>query len=421
MRRGTNLPAIGGYNRTVVLDAIRRATDGASRSEVAERTGLSAQTVTNVARRLIDEGLVREGGTVIRGPGKPRTLLHLVAAGRLAVGVHVDPAVITAVLLDLEGAVLRHASSPTPSASRPDDVVALVARLVDGLIRDAGVDRSAVLGVGIAAPGPIDVAEGLVLDPPMLPRWRHVPLRSALATATGLPVLLEKDVTAAAVAELWFGDGGRRNLAFVYYGTGFGTGLVLGGEPVRGASSNAGDAGHIMVASRGRRCTCGRIGCVGELITPHALVRQAVEGGALAPGDVSDAALAEAAASGDAVDMRLIGEAFHALAARADAEDGPARRIVRAAARHLAHAVVIQVNLLDLDEVVCGGPFWQPISRVVLELLPEEVRRSPALIAKHPVRIVESAIGDDVAAVGAACLVLDNAFSPRPSAMLIRP
>ncbi len=275
MRRGTNLPAIGGYNRTVVLDAVRRAAEGASRSEVAERTGLSAQTVTNVTRRLIDEGLVREGGTVIRGPGKPRTLLHLVADGRFAVGVHVDPAVITSVLLDLEGTVLRHVSSPTPSASRPDEVVALVARLVDGLIADAGVDRQAVLGVGLAAPGPIDVGAGLVLDPPMLPRWRHVPLRSALSTATGLPVLLEKDVTAAAVAELWFGPGDRRHLAFVYYGTGFGTGLVLGGEPVRGASSNAGDAGHIMVASRGRRCTCGRVGCVGELITPHALVRQA--------------------------------------------------------------------------------------------------------------------------------------------------
>ncbi|OUD80991.1 Glucokinase [Clavibacter michiganensis subsp. michiganensis] len=207
MRRGTNLPAIGGYNRTVVLDAVRRAAEGASRSEVAERTGLSAQTVTNVTRRLIDEGLVREGGTVIRGPGKPRTLLHLVADGRFAVGVHVDPAVITSVLLDLEGTVLRHVSSPTPSASRPDEVVALVARLVDGLIADAGVDRQAVLGVGLAAPGPIDVGAGLVLDPPMLPRWRHVPLRSALSTATGLPVLLEKDVTAAAVAELWFGPG----------------------------------------------------------------------------------------------------------------------------------------------------------------------------------------------------------------------
>jgi predicted NBD/HSP70 family sugar kinase len=146
----------------------------------------------------------------------------------------------------------------------------------------------------------------------------------------------------------------------------------------------------------------------------------AVEGGVLGAGDVSVAALAEAAASGDAVDMRLIGEAFHALAARADAEDGPARRIVETAARHLARAIVIQVNLLDLDEVVCGGPFWHPIARLVLATLPEEVRRSPALIAKHPVRVVESAVGEDVAAVGAACLVLDNAFSPRPSAMLIR-
>nr|WP_316304669.1 AAA family ATPase [Clavibacter michiganensis] len=75
--------------------------------------------------------------------------------------VHVDPAVITSVLLDLEGTVLRHVSSPTPSASRPDEVVALVARLVDGLIADAGVDRQAVLGVGLAAPGPIDVGAGL--------------------------------------------------------------------------------------------------------------------------------------------------------------------------------------------------------------------------------------------------------------------
>jgi hypothetical protein len=68
---------------------------------------------------------------------------------------------------------------------------------------------------------------------------------------------------------------------------------------------------------------------------------------------------------------------------------------------------------------VFGGPFWQPISRVVLDVLPGAVRESPALIPKHPVRILESRIGDDVAAVGAACLVLDYAFSPRPSALLI--
>ena len=419
-RRGTNLPAVGGYNQAVVLDAVRRGPEGLSRTELAERTGLSPQTVTNVARRLLGAGLIREGETVVRGPGKPRTLLHLEARGRLAVGVHIDPAVATYVLLDLEGTVLQHASTPTPSASRPDDVVALVARSVDALIEAAGVDRGAVLGIGLAAPGPIDVDEGVVLDPPMLPHWRHVPLRRSLSEATGLPVLLEKDVTAAVVAELWSGrDDRRAHFAFVYYGTGYGTGLVVAGEPVRGSSSNAGDAGHMTVSDRGGPCSCGRVGCVGDLITPHALARRAVEEGVLRPSDVSGAALAEALTSGDDVDMRLIEEAFRALVARADAGDGAASGILRTAATDLARAVVVLVNLLDLDTVVFGGPFWAPISRHVLEVLPEAVRSSRALVPKHPVRLEESRIGDDVAAVGAACLVLDHAFSPRPSALLL--
>ncbi|WP_423922341.1 ROK family transcriptional regulator [Frigoribacterium sp. 2-23] len=421
MRRGTNLPAIGGYNQAVVLDAVRRQGEGLSRSEIATVTGLSAQTVTNVARRLLDLGLIREGGTVIDGPGKPRTLLQLVARGRFAVGVHIDPAVVTAVLLDLEGAVVEQRRVPTPSASDPAVVVDLIARTVDTLIDRSGVDADLVLGIGLASPGPIDVVEGVVLDPPMLPSWRHVRLRQALGEATGLPVLLEKDVTAAAVAELWSSGqaADRRDFAFVYYGTGFGTGLVIGGEPIRGASSNAGDAGHMTVSATGRRCGCGRVGCVGSLITPHELVRRAVEGGVLTGADLSEEARREAVASGDRVDMALIGEAFGVLAERARDGDGGARAIVDDAARHLARAVVVLVNLLDVDTIVFGGPFWDAVGAEVLSVLGPEVRESPALVVKHPIDLAVSAIGADVAAVGAACLVLDHAYSPRPSALLI--
>ncbi|WP_277959211.1 ROK family transcriptional regulator [Frigoribacterium faeni] len=423
MNRGTNLPAIAGYNRSVVLDAIRRESAGLSRTEIAGRTGLSPQAVTNVSRRLIEAGLIRESGTVISGPGKPRTMLQLESRGRFAVGVHIDPAVLTFVLLDLVGTVVAHARELTPSASEPDEVVALMARAIDGLVVTSGVDRDLLLGVGIASPGPVDIGPGLVLDPPMMPLWRHVPLRRALSEATGLPVLLEKDVTACAVAELWLSDGGageRSDFAFVYYGTGYGTGLVLGGDVLRGASANAGDSGHVMVDDHGHRCTCGRIGCVGELITPHALVREAAATGVLLEGDVSDEALAEAARSGDDVDMRRIDEAFGALVGKADLGDAGALGVLHGAGRHLARALVTIVNLLDLDEVVFGGPFWAPLSRHVLAVLPAALRDDPALIPKHPIRLVESSIGIDVAAVGAACLVLDQTFSPRPSALLIR-
>lgn len=411
MRTGTNLPAIGGYNQVVVLDAIRRAPGGLSRVELAERTGLSAQTIGNVSRRLLEAGLIRESGKVVNGPGKPRTMLELESRGSYAVGVHIDPAVITYVVLDLEGSVVSHSRMPTPSASHPDQVIELMAKSIQRLIDDSGVDRALVLGVGIASPGPIDVDAGIVLDPPMLPRWQHVPLRAALAEATGLPVLLEKDVTAAAVAELWFSQGATRaNFAFLYYGTGFGAGLVLGREAVRGASSNAGDAGHITVDPEGKTCVCGRRGCVGDLITPRTLVERAAEAGVFEAGELGE---------GDLSDMAEVSRAFHGLAVKAHDGNDAAIGILREAARDLARAVVVIVNLLDIDEIVFGGPFWDDGEEQFLEVLPAAVTLSAALVPKHSLRFERSEIGEDVAAVGAACLVLDYAFSPRPSAMLI--
>jgi len=412
VQTGTNLPAIGGYNQTVVLDAVRRHRSGLSRVELAQRTGLSAQTIGNVSRRLIESGLIRETGKLINGPGKPRTMLELEPQGRYAVGVHIDPAVITFVVLDLEGSVVGHSLARTPSAPDPEEVIELMARHIDELIASAGVDRDRVMGVGIASPGPIDLGAGVVLDPPMLRRWRDVPLRTALSQATGLPVLLEKDVTAAAVAELWFSASGKRsNFVFVYYGTGLGTGLVVGREPVRGASANAGDFGHIVVDEGGPRCICGDRGCVGMLVTPSAVVRDAVESGVL------DARFR--LSEDDAEEIAKTDRGFAALVALAEEGEEGALAVIRRAARRLARSIVVIINLLDLDEVILGGPFWGAIEPFMLQELAADVAASTALIPKHPITVVSSAIGADVAAIGAACLVLDHAFSPRPSAMLI--
>jgi predicted NBD/HSP70 family sugar kinase len=126
-----------------------------------------------------------------------------------------------------------------------------------------------------------------------------------------------------------------------------------------------------------------------------------------------------AAEAGDLDDVVDVDAAFSRLAALATAGDPGARAILTGAARALARAIVVIVNLLDIDEVIFGGPFWARISSVVLDALPDAVRDDPALLSTHPVRFVQSAIPVDVAAVGAATLVLDNTFSPRPSALLI--
>ena len=417
MRRGHNLLAVGDYNQAVILDLIRRASIGLSRVEIAEETGLSAQTVSNVARRLLDAGLVREAGKLIAGPGKPRTLLQLEATSRYAVGVHLDPTVVTFALLDLAGSIAADHRIPTPSATDPDLVVAVMAEEIRALLEREGVARAHVLGVGIAAPGPLDSSRGVLLDPPLFEGWKHVTLRDALADATGFPVVLEKDVTAAAVAELWVDSGTHRdNFAFLYYGTGLGIGLVVNHDVLRGASDNAGDMGHLMVQAGGPICSCGRRGCVGDLVVPHRLVQRAMAAGLLdAP--ASDAPLVDGPV--DHIDFDRTDRLFSKFTAAAARGETAAVAIVDDAAADIARALVSVVNLLDIDHVVCGGPFWSRIAPVMRERIERLVAEDPALIPRHPVVVESSSIGEDVAAVGAGCLVLDQTLSPRPSALLI--
>ncbi|WP_412872204.1 ROK family protein [Curtobacterium flaccumfaciens] len=423
-RRGANLPSIGGFNRTVVLDAVRRSPDGLSRVELAARTGLSAQTVSNVTRFLIEAGMIVESGTVVSGRGKPRTILRLEPGSRYAVGVHVDPAVVTYVLLDLAGTVVAASTTSTPTADDPSEVVRTIASAVDGLVADAGVAVDSVLGVGIASPGPIDVEAGIVVDPPFLPRWRDVPLRDALAEATGYPVLLEKDVTAAAVGEMFLaGESSARNFAFVYFGTGFGVGLVVDHEPLRGVGSNAGDAGHIMVdqgSLAGTPDGSGTRGEVGAAVAPDRLVRIARSRGLALSGGAAVAEADADADAADAADVDAVNAAWDELAAAIADGDDTAVTLAADAGTVMGNAVVLIVNLLDIDRVVFGGPFWSRIASAALPAARTAIVGSPLLVPKHAVQVVESDRGADVAAVGAACLVLDAALSPRASTLLIR-
>ncbi|MCU1422553.1 MAG: family transcriptional regulator [Microbacteriaceae bacterium] len=406
MARGTNLPAIGGFNQAVVLDLIRRTTLGLSRVEIAEKSGLAPQTISNASRRLIDEGLVVEAGKQITGPGKPRVILKLDPLSRYAVGVHLDPTIVTYVLLDLRGNVVAHDQARTPPAALPAEVVADVAAHIDALVDGAGISRDRLLGIGIAAPGPIDAERGVIVNPPLLEEWRDVPLRDAIAEATGLPVLLEKDVIAAAVAELWVaGDEARDDFVFFYLGTGIGVGLALEGEVLRGFSGNAGEGGTLVIPVAGlpeKR----RSEMLGHLATPQFLVEQAVDAGVLAEAP-------------DPHDLSAVDDAFSRLVELADAGDAGANSILERAAGFIASGLVSIVNLLDVNEVVFGGPAWSRFGHRYRELIADLVSESPDRTTRYRVKTRDSSVGEDVAAVGAACLVLDASLSPRPSALLI--
>lgn len=406
MRRGTNLPRMAGFNQTVILDVIRRADSGLTRAQLARRTGLSAQTVTNATRRLLEQGLVREEGEGTRlGPGRPGTLVHLDARGRYAIGVHLDPATMTFVILDLAGNAVAESHRPVPRPDQPDRVVEGIVGAIEALITSAGIDRTLLLGVGIASPGPIDVERGVVLDPPHLPGWDGVPLRDAVQAGTRLPVILDKDTIAAASAHLW-DPGVHRSSEFVFFylGTGVAMSLVIRDEVVRGASGNAGEAGHFVVDPTGPLCDCGKRGCLGAVLGLEILVQQ---------GRAAGVPLPEA---GDVVELD---QAFTALCAAADAGDARAAEVLETAGRRLGMGAVVITDLGDLDTVIVGGPLWSRMERHAMPALEKLVANHRVPSSEHSVAVLGSPLGSQVGAVGAGRLVLSQAFTPRTSDLLL--
>lgn len=405
MGKGSNLRTLGDFNQAVVLDAIRRSPHGRSRVELGELTGLTQQTMSNIARKLLQAELVQETGKVAQARGKPRTLLEVNPDGQFALGVHVDPANLNFVLVDLAGHVRADRRIPTPSSHTPAEIVNLIKITCEALVAEAGIDVTRLLGLGVAAPGPIDMKAGVLLDPPQLPSWHNVGLRSELREATGLHVLLDKDATAAATGELWASPERRRDFLFFYLGSGVAAGVVIGGEVIRGISNNIGEVGEIIVDPQAPDLDYGRRGSLNTSCAPQGLVRQAVLEGLLEPPETE-------------ADFADLQDRFTVLCELADQGDSAATDLLEASARRLGAGIALMVNLLDLDRVVIGGPIWSLVRDRFLDVVPEGMKGWLVRPYVH-VRVEGSIVGDRVAAHGAAALVLDHFLSAHPSVLLM--
>ena len=399
---GTNLPRVGGYNQAVVLDAIR--TRGpVSRVELAPLTGLTNQTVSNVVRRLLDAGLVSESGYAPSNGGKRRTLLSQRADGAYAVGVHLDRDAAVIVLVNLAGEVLvgRRVRITTPGD--PADMVERVAAAIRRLVAKAEIDPARLLGTGIAAPGPLDGVTGAVVSPPHFPGWGRVPLTEMFGTATGMPVAIDNDATAAAIGERWIGGKARAgSFLFLYLGTGIGAGIILNNTVLHGDSGNAGEFGHMAVEPGDRICQCGGTNCLGPYVSPAAMVEDLCA--AYGPEGAERLGLVGTPESVHG-DWRLVRRAVRG-------GDPVACGVVRQAARRVGHAARGAVSLLDVSRVVLGGEALRGIESIMCEEI--EAALNSTDVARYISKVVveRSVIGDTVVAVGAASLILHGNYAP---------
>ncbi|MFJ8014538.1 ROK family protein [Streptomyces sp. NPDC096339] len=269
-RGGVNLPGVRGHNEALLLDLLRGAgREGLDRAELAARTGLTPQAVSKITARLAADGLVVEAGRAASTGGKPRTLLRLAREARCAVGVQIDRDELRAVRVDLAGGLLAESRAPLDFGAGPDAVVEEVVR---ACARVRGPAGPAPLGVGVAAPGPLDSVRGVMGRVTGFPEWEGYPLREALQErlGAGAPVRVDKDTNAGAAGAVPAGAGG--GAAYLHLGSGLGAGLWLGGGVYRGGRSAAGEFGHQVLQLDGPPCRCGGRGCA-EVLCLDAVAR----------------------------------------------------------------------------------------------------------------------------------------------------
>lgn len=349
-----------------------------SRADAARLLKVSPARVTQATRTLLESGILTEVGTAPSDGGRPAILLDLTTDRRRALGVKITPNHLAFSRVDLAGNA--DPSTSVNLATAAPDALERIVQIVGDEVRTGSGD---LLGIGLALPGSLDNGDGLVTSAVL--GWHRVPLPAMLGHATGLPVFVENDVNALAIAARLYDESLAEDFALVTIGIGIGCAFTMGTRIYRGAHGGAGELGHVLVDPDGPPCVCGLRGCLETLIADDTLTARAIAAGIIPDGGTKDQ-LNAAAASGDERALELF----------------------RWAGAQLGGTLASLVHVVDPSLLVISGEgvdvwsFWEP-------------GFSPALRAHLPrhrrdLRIVVRDWGEDTWARGAAALVFASPF-----------
>ena len=380
--RGRNPGRSREHNRRVVLDLLR-GHEQMGRRDLAERTQLSLQAVTNIVDGLIADGLLVARGRRRGSRGQPPLQYAIDPAGAITIGIELAVTQMVTAVVDL-GGMLRSEEVEALDGNDPATLLPRIAAKVEAIRADR---PGRLIGLGLVMPGPFEIEGFTGVGPTALPGWAGIDVAADLSARLGVPVEVGNDADAAAIGETLLGVGqALTDFCVIYFGTGIGLGIIADNAPVRGAFGNAGEIGHIVVAPGGRPCACGQSGCLERYASLHAL-RERLG----ARGLSSDFGALE----------RMVSEGNTVL------DDWIAE-----AAAHLSPMVAILENVLDPQTIVLSGGLPGAILDAIIARLafaPSVSRRSDRSLD----RVLRGHTGRITAARGAAALPLHSAITPR--------
>lgn len=259
--KGKNQQDLKKQNRALILKLICTGRCS-SRADIARQTGLAKMTVTNVISELISAGFIVEGLTSEKTTvGRKAIFLHPTKNNYFSVGIYLSRDFMLFSLLSLEAKIIKKHTIYFENSESKESLIEKIFFGINIILKDE--EKSKILGIGIASIGPIDIENGVLLNPTDFYDIKNVPLKNILEKKTNLPVIVNNDMNAAALAELLYGKR-KKNNNFIYVGIthGIGSGIIINGALYTGEGGFSGEIGHTTINFDGPVCPCGNKGCL---------------------------------------------------------------------------------------------------------------------------------------------------------------
>ncbi len=334
---------------------------------------------------------------------------------RAAIGLDLGGTNLKGALVDDHARILCKHSIPTDAARGPDAVIADMVAMTEQLIQKSGLDRSAIVGIGVGSPGPLSMKHGIIYHCANLPGWNHVPLRQRLHEKTGLAVVLENDGNAAAYGEYWSrfiekhatqthpplprGESGGSShrhhgsdLVLLTLGTGVGAGVIIEGRVLHGHFENAAELGHTIVVVDGLPCPCGQRGCLEQYSSASAIARRVTA--AIRVG--AQSALRDDTTHGCEIDSSMVAE-------QARTGDVLCTQIWDEACKFLAIACINIQHSFNPEQIILGGGL-AAAGDFLLHAVRKHFESRQWVLCRDFPTISISQIGTDIGSIGAAGL-----------------
>lgn len=312
------------------------------------------------------------------------------------IGIDVGGTNVKIALVDKSGKIIYSNSVPTYAKMGYEYTVNNIKQAIKDLMKETNTTAKDIDGIGFDFPGQVDYKTGVVKLAPNIPGWVNVPIAQMIEEEFHIPTRIDNDVRCAALGEMKFGAGqGCENFVCITVGTGIGSGLVVNGQLVRGASNAAGEIGHIKLQMKdGLICGCGDTGCLEAYASGPSIVAMAQD---YIKGGKSTKFREMAAAEGGEITPYMVAKA-------AEAGDPVAKRIFAIVGEYIGIGLTSVINLLNPEKVIIGGGVAEA-GDLLLDPIRKTIKERAMVVAGSAVEIVPAQLGNNAGVIGASMLI----------------